>query len=98
MNAKPMLLEPLYIITVRVPEEYMGDVMGDVSARRGRIQGMELKNKLQHINALIPLAEIFGYATTLRSLTQGRGNYNMEPSHYEEVPKNISDKILERRA
>jgi elongation factor G len=95
-KANPILLEPVMKIEIIVPEEYMGDAIGDLNARRGRIVNMELKNKVQHINGLVPLAEMFGYATSIRSLTQGRGNYNMEPSHYEEVPKQISDKILEK--
>jgi elongation factor G len=95
-KANPAILEPVMKIEITVPEEYMGDVIGDLNSRRGRIQNMESKNKLQYIHGVVPLAEMFGYSTTLRSLTQGRGNYNMEPSHYEEVPKQIADKILER--
>ena len=78
------------------PEEYMGEVIGDFNSRRGRIQGMESKNKVQYIRGFVPLAEMFGYATSLRSLSQGRANYNMEPSHYEEIPKQIADTIIEK--
>jgi elongation factor G len=95
-KAHPIILEPIMKIEVLVPEEYMGDVIGDLNSRRGKIASMDSKNKVQHIKANIPLAEMFGYSTTLRSLTQGRGNYTMEPSHYDEVPKQISDKILEK--
>ena len=83
---------------VMVPEDYMGDVIGDLNSRRGKIISMEPVNKIEHIKANVPLSEMFGYSTTLRSLTQGRGNYSMEPSHYEEVPKQIADKILEKKA
>ncbi|MBN1824501.1 MAG: elongation factor G [Endomicrobiales bacterium] len=95
-KASPAILEPIMRIEVIVPEEYMGDVIGDINARRGKISSMEPKNKLQYIKGTVPLSEMFGYSTTLRSLTQGRGNYNMEPFCYEEVPKQIADKILER--
>jgi elongation factor G len=95
-KASPIILEPIMKTEVTVPEEYMGDVIGDLNSRRGKIVSMESKNKVQHIKANVPLAEMFGYSTTLRSLTQGRGNYSMEPSHYEEVPSQIADKILER--
>jgi elongation factor G len=97
-KANPVILEPIMKTEVVVPEEYMGDVIGDLNSRRGRIASMEAKNKVQHIKANVPLAEMFGYSTSLRSLTQGRGNYSMEPSHYEEVPKQIADKILEKKA
>jgi elongation factor G len=92
-KATPVILEPIMRTEVVVPEEYMGDVIGDLNSRRGKISSMESKNKVQHIKANVPLAEMFGYSTSLRSLTQGRGNYSMEPSHYEEVPKQIADKI-----
>jgi elongation factor G len=95
-KANPAILEPVMKIEIVVPEEYMGDSIGDLNSRRGKIQNMESKNKLQYIRGIVPLAEMFGYSTTLRSLTQGRGTYNMEPSHYEEVPKQIADKILEK--
>jgi elongation factor G len=95
-KANPVILEPIMRTEVVVPEEYMGDVIGDLNSRRGKIASMESKNKVQHIKANVPLAEMFGYSTSLRSLTQGRGNYSMEPSHYEEVPRQIADKILEK--
>jgi elongation factor G len=95
-KANPVILEPIMKTEAIVPEDYMGDVIGDLNSRRGKIASMEAKNKIQHIKATVPLAEMFGYSTSLRSLTQGRGNYSMEPSHYEEVPKQIADKILEK--
>ncbi|GHT52488.1 elongation factor G [Endomicrobiia bacterium] len=95
-KANPVILEPIMKAEVIVPEEYMGDVIGDLNSRRGKISSMDSKNKVQHIKASVPLAEMFGYSTSLRSLTQGRGNYGMEPSHYEEVPKQIADRILEK--
>jgi elongation factor G len=95
-KANPVILEPIMKMEVVVPEEYMGDVIGDLNSRRGKISSMDSKNKVQHIKATAPLAEMFGYSTSLRSLTQGRGNYSMEPSHYEEAPKQIADKILEK--
>ena len=95
-KANPVILEPIMRTEVVIPEEYMGDVIGDLNSRRGKIASMESKNKVQHIKANVPLAEMFGYSTSLRSLTQGRGNYSMEPSHYEEVPRQIADKILEK--
>ena len=93
-----VILEPIMKVTVVVPETYMGDVIGDLNARRGRIQGMESRNGVENIHALVPLAQMFGYATDLRSKTQGRGNYSMEPDHYEQVPKNIADNIVSERA
>ncbi len=90
----PVILEPIMKVDVTVPEEYMGDVMGDVSSRRGRIEGMEARNGAQLIHAYVPLAEMFGYSTDLRSKTQGRGNYAMEVHHYEAVPKSIQDDII----
>ena len=93
-KATPVLLEPYVKVEVTVPEEYMGDVIGDLNSRRGRIEGMEPRNGVQVINALVPLSEMFGYSTDLRSKTQGRGNYSMEVSFYDEVPKNISDQIV----
>ena len=96
-KADPTLLEPIMKVSVIVPEEYMGDVIGDISARRGQIQGYEMRAGAQQIDAYVPLAEMFGYATDLRSRTQGRGQYTMEPSHYVEIPKNIRDKIVETR-
>jgi len=96
-KANPVILEPIMKTEVVVPEDYMGDVIGDLNSRRGKIMNMDSRNKVQHIKANVPLSEMFGYSTTLRSLTQGRGNYSMEPSHYEEVPKQIADKILEKK-
>jgi len=85
-------------VVVNVPEEYMGDVMGDLNSRRGQILGMEARSGAQEITAYVPLSEMFGYATDLRSRTQGRGQYTMEPSHYEEVPKSIQEAIISARA
>jgi len=96
-KANAVILEPIMKTEVIVPEDYMGDVIGDLNSRRGKIMNMDSRNKVQHIKANVPLSEMFGYSTTLRSLTQGRGNYSMEPSHYEEVPKQIADKILEKK-
>ena len=93
-KANPVLLEPYMKVEVVVPEEYMGDVIGDLNSRRGRIEGMESRNGAQSIRAFVPLAEMFGYSTDLRSKTQGRGNYSMEISYYDEVPKNISEAIV----
>jgi elongation factor G len=93
-KAEPTLLEPIMKVVVTVPEEYMGDVMGDLSARRGQITGMETRSGATQIFAFVPLSEMFGYATDLRSRTQGRGNYSMEPSHYVEMPKSIQDEII----
>ncbi len=92
-----VLLEPIMKVTVITPEDYMGDVMGDLNSRRGQIQGMEARNGTQEIRAFVPLAEMFGYATDLRSKTQGRGQYTMEPSHYTEVPKSVGEKIIASR-
>ncbi|MFH1259313.1 MAG: elongation factor G [Elusimicrobiota bacterium] len=94
--AKPIILEPVMKIEVATPEEYMGDVIGDFNSRRGQILGMEKKASSQIVRGFSPLSEMFGYATTLRSLTQGRATYTMEPSHYQEIPKNISDTIIEK--
>lgn len=97
VKANPVLLEPIMKVEVVVPEEYMGDVMGDINSRRGRIEGMEPRGNSQTIRGYVPLAEMFGYATDLRSRTQGRGTYTMQFSHYEEVPKNIADGIIAKR-
>lgn len=94
MKANPVLLEPYMKVEVTIPEEYMGDVIGDLNSRRGRIEGMEARSGAQVITAYVPLSEMFGYATDLRSKTQGRGNYSMEVDHYEEVPKNIAEAII----
>lgn len=93
-KCKPVLLEPIMKVEVTVPEEYMGDVMGDLNSRRGRIEGMDARFGAQIIRAKVPLSEMFGYSTTLRSRTQGRGVYSMEISHYEEVPKSIAEEIV----
>ena len=96
-KAGPVLLEPIMKVSVIVPEDYMGDVIGDLNSRRGQIQGMEARPGAQQIDALVPLSEMFGYATDLRSRTQGRGQYSMEPHSYVEIPKSITDKIVEKR-
>ena len=96
-KAKPVILEPIMRVEVVVPEEYMGDVMGDINSRRGRIEGMEARGNTQVIRGFVPLSEMFGYATDLRSKTQGRGVYTMQMSHYEEVPKNIAEAIIAKR-
>ncbi|MBQ9737660.1 MAG: elongation factor G [Clostridia bacterium] len=92
-----VILEPIMKVVVNVPEDYMGDVMGDLNSRRGQIQGMEARTGAQEITAHVPLSEMFGYATELRSRTQGRGQYSMEPSHFEELPKSIMEKIIKER-
>ena len=97
-KANPVLMEPIMKVVVIVPEDYMGDVMGDLNGRRGQIQGMEARFGAQQIEALVPLSEMFGYATDLRSKTQGRGQYTMEPHSYTEVPKSISEEIISVRA
>ncbi|ADL53406.1 elongation factor G [Clostridium cellulovorans] len=96
-KANPVLLEPIMKVEVTVPEEYMGDVIGDINSRRGRIDGMENRAGAQVIRSFVPLSEMFGYATALRSKTQGRGTYSMETDHYEDVPRNIQDKIAGER-
>ncbi|OBR93032.1 MULTISPECIES: elongation factor G [Clostridium] len=93
-KADPVLLEPMMKVEVTIPEEYMGDVMGDINSRRGRIEGMDPRSGAEIIRAFVPLSEMFGYATTLRSRTQGRGVYSMTFDHYEEVPKSIQEKIV----
>lgn len=96
-KASPTLLEPMMKVEITTPEEYLGDVMGDVNGRRGRIDGMELENGLQTIHGFVPLSEMFGYATSLRSNTQGRANYSMEFDHYEPVPKSIADELSKKQ-
>ena len=96
-KADPTLLEPIMKVCVIVPDEYMGDVIGDLNARRGQIQGYEMRSGAQQIDAFVPLAEMFGYATDLRSRTQGRGQYTMEPSHYIEPPKGLQEKLIAKR-
>ena len=97
-KADPTLLEPIMKVCVIVPDEYMGDVIGDLNSRRGQIQGHEMRSGAQQIDAFVPLAEMFGYATDLRSRTQGRGQYTMEPSHYIELPKSLQEKLINKRA
>ena len=96
-KADPVLMEPIMQVDVMVPEDYMGDVIGGLNARRGQIQGMEPRGGVEAISAAVPLSEMFGYATALRSSTQGRGQYTMQPSHYTEVPKSVQDKIVDAR-
>ena len=93
-KAAPVLMEPIMKVAIIVPEDYMGDVIGDVNSRRGQIEGTEMRTGAVQINAFIPLSNMFGYATTLRSKTQGRGQYVMEPSHYAEVPKSIAETVI----
>ena len=97
-KADPVIKEPIMLVNVIMPDEYMGDVMGDLNSRRGMIQKMEARTGAQQITAMVPLSEMFGYATQLRSITQGRGQYTMEPSHYSEVPKSIQEKIIAERS
>ncbi|MDR2817186.1 MAG: elongation factor G [Oscillospiraceae bacterium] len=97
-RANPVILEPIMKVCAIVPEEYMGDVMGDLNARRGQIQGMESRNGANQINAFVPLSEMFGYSTDLRSRTQGRGQYVMEPSHYIEAPKSVAEGIISSKS
>jgi len=96
-KAKPTLLEPIMKVTVIVPEDYMGDVIGDLNGRRGAIQGMNTVNGISEIDSLVPLSTMFGYATDLRSKTQGRGNYSMEPHSFEELPKSLQEEIVTAR-
>ena len=98
LKAEPVLLEPMMKVEITMPEEYLGDVMGNVSSRRGTISSIEICNGVQVVNAFIPLAEMFGYATDLRSRTQGRGNYSMQFDHFAEVPKAIKDKIVKEQS
>lgn len=95
MEAKPLLLEPIYDVIVRVPEDYLGDVMGDLSSRRGKIMGIDTEGHFQIINAKVPLAELYRYSTSLRSLTQGRGLHRRKVSHYEEVPGDVAEKVIQ---
>ena len=97
-KARPALLEPVMAVEVVTPEDYMGDVMGDINARRGRVQSMEARAGAQVITAKVPLAAMFGYATDLRSMTQGRANYTMQFDAYEQAPKNIADEVIEKAA
>ena len=93
-KASPVLLEPIMSVEVVVPEEYMGDVIGDLNSRRGRIMGMEGRAGAQVVSAMVPLAQMFGYATDVRSATQGRATYTMTFDHYEQVPKSVSEEIV----
>jgi elongation factor G len=95
-KANPVILEPIMAVEVVTPEEYMGDVMGDLNSRRGKIEGMTPRKDAQVIKATVPLSEMFGYSTSLRSMTQGRAIYTMELSHYDETPKSVSDQIIEK--
>jgi elongation factor G len=96
-RAKPVLLEPVFAVEVVTPEEYMGDVIGDLNRRRGRVEGMEPRGNAQAVKAHVPLSEMFGYATDVRSMTQGRATYTMQFDRYEEVPTNIAEKVVESR-
>src|SRR5271163_3188197 len=95
-RASPVLLEPVMSVEVVVPEEYMGDVIGDINSRRGRIEGMELRGTTQIIKSMVPLSEMFGYATDVRSRTQGRGSFTMHFGRYEEVPAALAEEIIGR--
>lgn len=97
-KCNPVLLEPIMRVEVVIPEEYMGDIMGDITSRRGRVEGMDARGNAQIVKAMVPLAEMFGYATSLRSNTQGRGQYTMHFDHYEEVPKSIGEEIIKKNA
>jgi elongation factor G len=93
-KAGPVLLEPVFAVEVTTPEDYMGDVIGDLNSRRGRIEGMEPRGNAQIITARVPLSEMFGYATSMRSMTQGRATYSMQFHSYDEVPKSLADEIV----
>ena len=95
-KAAPVLMEPIMKIAVTVPDDYLGTVIGDINARRGMIRDQEVRNGATQVNADVPLSSMFGYATDLRSKTQGRGQYVMEPSHYAQVPKNIAEAISKK--
>jgi elongation factor G len=95
-KAKPVLLEPIMTVEVVVPEQYMGDVIGDLNSRRGRIEGMQLRGTTQIIKSMVPLSEMFGYATELRSRTQGRGSFTMHFGKYEEVPGSLAEEIVSK--
>ena len=97
-KAQPVLLEPVMAVEVVTPEDYMGDVIGDVTSRRGRVQHMEARGSAQVISCRVPLAEMFGYATDLRSVTQGRATYSMQFSEYEQAPKNVSEEVVAKAA
>ena len=93
-KCNPALLEPIELVEVVMPEEYLGDIMGDITSRRGRVDGMEARGNAQVVRAFVPLSNMFGYATDLRSKTQGRGVYSMQFDHYEEVPKSVAEEII----
>ena len=95
-KVNPVLLEPMMKVEVQIPEEYMGDIMGDITSRRGRVEGMDARGNSQVVRAMVPLANMFGYATSLRSNTQGRGNFSMTFDHYEEVPKSVAEEIIKK--
>ena len=95
-KASPVILEPLMDVEVTTPEEYLGDVMGDLNSRRGKIEGFNSRRDAQVIKATVPLAEMFGYATTIRSMTQGRAIYSMQFSHYSPLPKSVAEEIIEK--
>jgi elongation factor G len=96
-NAKPVILEPIMKLEVTTPENFLGDVIGDINSKRGRIEEMGERMGLRIVDALVPLGEMFGYATNLRSFTEGRGTFNMEFNSYQEVPRNISEEIITKR-
>ena len=96
-KATPIILEPIMKVEVEVPEEFMGDVIGDLNRRRGQINAMDERGGNKIVDAFVPLAEMFGYSTDLRSSTQGRATYSMEFDHYDEVPKNVSEEIIKKR-
>lgn len=96
-KANSVLLEPMMKVEVLIPEEYLGDVMGNINSRRGRIEGTEMRGGSQVVHAMVPLAEMFGYATDLRSKTQGRGQFTMQVDHYEPVPKSIAEKVVGKK-
>ena len=95
-RADAVLLEPIMKLDVTTPEDFMGDIIGDLSSKRARIEGTESRGNVRVVSAKVPLDEMFGYATNLRSQTQGRASFNMEPSHYEEVPKNVASKLINK--
>jgi len=95
-KCKPVLLEPMMKVEVEVPEDFLGSIIGDLSSRRGQVEGQSIDDGLSKVNAKVPLAEMFGYATTLRSMTQGRGIFSMEFSNYEEVPRNVAEAIISK--
>src|SRR5699024_7470052 len=97
-KCQPVLLEPMMKVEIVIPEEYLGDIMGDVTSRRGRVEGMDARGNAQHGNAFVPLSEKLGYATALRSNTQGRGTNTMFFEHYDEITKSISEEIIKKNA